>query len=369
MLFARMKIEQESPEEFGYGNIKYNLTESSTPDKTLRDLGIQIPADALLCYGDHRGNAELRQLVADRYAVGADDVIVTNGSVLGLFIIYSTLLRPGDRMLVVAPNYPANIEIARSLECQVDLFQLRFEERFLLDADRFISMLRPDTKLASITLPHNPTGATISAEALSKILAACQQNGTYLLVDETYGDLVRGQRIPHVCNMSKYGLCVESLSKAIGAPGLRTGWIVTRDEQLQQRFIAAKEQIVICGSTLDEECSRQIMERQPQILAKIKADVAEKFAIVREIMEQQDLLEWVEPECGVVCFPRIKAEVDLDINEFYRVLNEKYGVFVGPGHWFDMDDRYFRIGYAWPTDEELRQGLLLLLQAIKDVRR
>ena len=55
MKFKRMLIEKESPEEFGYGRIKYNLTESSTTDKTLGDMGVKISDDLLLCYGDHLG--------------------------------------------------------------------------------------------------------------------------------------------------------------------------------------------------------------------------------------------------------------------------------------------------------------------------
>jgi aspartate/methionine/tyrosine aminotransferase len=86
-------------------------------------------------------------------------------------------------------------------------------------------------------------------------------------------------------------------------------------------------------------------------------------------MENQNCLDWVKPQGGVVFFPRIKPEIELDTAEFYRVLNDKYGTFVGPGHWFDIDDRYFRVGYAWPKKEELRQGLIGLCKAVEDVRK
>ncbi len=42
-------------------------------------------------------------------------------------------------------------------------------------------------------------------------------------------------------------------------------------------------------------------------------------------------MEWVEPAGGVVCLPRIKASVDVDVHGFYRILNEKYKTFVGRG--------------------------------------
>ena len=37
---------------------------------------------------------------------------------------------------------------------------------------------------------------------------------------------------------------------------------------------------------------------------------------------------------------------------------------VGPGHWFEQDDRYMRIGYGWPAPEELRDGLANLSAAL-----
>ena len=38
-----MPIEEESPEQFGYDRIRYNLSESSVRDRSLADLGIELP--------------------------------------------------------------------------------------------------------------------------------------------------------------------------------------------------------------------------------------------------------------------------------------------------------------------------------------
>ena len=80
----------------------------------------------------------------------------------------------------------------------------------------------------------------------------------------------------------------------------------------------------------------------------------------------------VAPEGGVVCFPRFRAEVreragQADYERFYRVLLDKHGTFVGPGHWFEMPDSYLRIGYAWPEAESLRAGLAGIEAAAEEV--
>jgi DNA-binding transcriptional MocR family regulator len=44
----------------------------------------------------------------------------------------------------------------------------------------------------------------------------------------------------------------------------------------------------------------------------------------------------------------------------------EYGTYVDPGHWFEVDDRHFRLGFGWPRDAELRAGLAALSAAADD---
>jgi aspartate/methionine/tyrosine aminotransferase len=87
------------------------------------------------------------------------------------------------------------------------------------------------------------------------------------------------------------------------------------------------------------------------------------LAILTDWMQHQSWLEWVPPAGGVVCFPRFQtehreaADLKLRLQRFYDLLLQSHRTFVGPGHWFEMPDSYFRIGYAWPTAASLRAGL------------
>lgn len=58
----------------------------------------------------------------------------------------------------------------------------------------------------------------------------------------------------------------------------------------------------------------------------------------------------------------------MDVEKFHRVLNEKYGTYLGPGHWFGMDDSYLRIGYGWPLEEELKAGLAGISAALREAK-
>jgi aspartate/methionine/tyrosine aminotransferase len=159
------------------------------------------------------------------------------------------------------------------------------------------------------------------------------------------------------------------MSKTYGLPGLRVGWLTSRDEQQMETFLAAKEQIFISGAVLDEELAARVLERRKSILPLVHDKVREHLATVDEWLVAGDTFEWVAPRAGVVCFPRIRFDVDVDVDVFYRLLLEEYGTYVGAGHWFDQDRRYFRLGFAWPTHAELVRGLESLELAVANSRR
>src|ERR1700751_4393034 len=133
MKYTRMPIEKESPEEFGYGNIACNLSESSVTDAVLQDLNISLQ-DLTLLYCEHRGDRRLREVIASQYpGVAPDDVLVTPGAAAALFIIHTSLLERGEQVIVEHPNYGTNIETPRAIGARLDLVRLTFENGFQPD--------------------------------------------------------------------------------------------------------------------------------------------------------------------------------------------------------------------------------------------
>ncbi|MEX0299877.1 MAG: pyridoxal phosphate-dependent aminotransferase [Kordiimonas sp.] len=369
MQFDRMIMEKEAPEEMGYDKIKYNLSESSIADRTLADLGLDLN-DLLLFYGDHSGIPELRNIIGKKYyGLGQDNVLVCAGACMALFIVNATILSPEDQLLVVQPNYATNIEVPKSLSIGIDLVALSLENEFKLDVEALEACIQPETKLISVTYPHNPSGVVISESDLMELIEVAERHGCYLLVDETYRELTFGKKLPTAASLSSKAISVESVSKSFGIPGIRIGWVATQDPVLMERFLATKEQIVICNSVVDEQIAFEVLKQKEQLLAQTAGKNIENFEVVKKWMAGQDILEWVEPSGGVVCFPRFKSNVDIDTDLFYQLLLEKYDTFVGPGRWFNETDRHFRIGYGWPTKEELTAGLDGILSAARDSRR
>ncbi|HET6476131.1 MAG TPA: pyridoxal phosphate-dependent aminotransferase [Thermoleophilia bacterium] len=369
MKYRRMPIEEESPEQFGYDRIRCNLTESSVRDRSLADLGIDC-GDMLLMYGDHAGNETFRDLVAAQSGgevcgVSRDDVLITAGAAQALFIIATSLLDKGDHVVVIRPNYATNIETPQAIEAEVTCLDLAFADGFRIDPEKLMARVTPRTRYVSITVPHNPTGVMMSDADLRSLVAQVESAGCRLLVDETYREMTFGAPLPVAATLSERAISVSSLSKTYGIPGIRTGWLVCRDGELMKTFLAAKEQIGICGSVVDEEIAARAFAQRGTWLPELHAFIARQLEVVREWMAGEEMMEWIEPSGGVVCFPRIKPEVPVDVDEFYRVLGEVHGTYVGPGHWFEQDRRHMRIGYAWPLPDELEAGLAAISGSIR----
>ncbi len=364
--YRRTPIEKESPEEYGYEKIKYNLAESSVPDAVFGDLEIDL-SSSVLSYADHLGNLELRQSIASEgEGIKPDNILITTGAAGALFIIATSLLKPSDHVVLLHPNYVANIETPRAIGCQVDYLMLSFEEQFKLDLEKLAQLIKPNTRLISLTYPQNPTGTILTRSELEEIITIIESKGCYLLLDETYRDMASNPP-PIAASLSPQAISVSSFSKAYGLPGIRSGWLINQNPTLIERFLAAKELIFICNSIIDESIATHFyINKKIQFLKDIQTHVNKNFMLLKGWMEKNEFIEWIEPQGGCICFPRIRKNINLDIDSFYMVLKKKYKTFVAPGHWFEVNKRFMRLGFGYPSNTELKGGLQCITNALED---
>ena len=178
-----------------------------------------------------------------------------------------------------------------------------------------------------------------------------------------------GEPLPVAASLSDRVISVSSLSKTYGLPGIRVGWLVTRDPELFGRFLAAKEQILISGSLVDETIAVRALERRPTWLPEIRDRIAAAFSVTASWIDGNPRFEWVaaarrrrrvpaDPARG-----RVPASTSTGST---TSLFERHGTIVGPGHWFEQPRTSFRLGYGWPTLDELRGGLAALDAALDE---
>lgn len=366
MWFNRMELEVWF-DKYQY-EIEYDIGESAVKTLAVKDVNVNLD-DVLLRYGHHTGKPSLREEIAEQYpGLSAANIIVTTGASEANFAIISALVEPGSHVIVEHPNYPSLYEVPRSMGCELDLFTLRYENQFQPDLEELSQMIGPETKLVSLTHPNNPTGSMISEAELHALIELVESHDIFLLFDETYRHMAFGDKIlPPAASLSENAISISSMSKCYGLPGIRTGWLATKNQCLLDKVLAIREQISISNNALSEEIATLVLRQKDEFLANARERIEKNRAVVAAWMQNQDAFEWIFPEAGVVCFPRIRSHIEVEAERLYRHLAEKHKTFVVPGRCFEMDERHFRIGFGADADQ-IQAGLANLNKALSEMK-
>ncbi len=98
--------------------------------------------------------------------------------------------------------------------------------------------IRPNTRVISVNFPNNPTGKILGADEFTQLVQLCDERGIYLFSDEVYRGLERdaSRTLPQAADLYPNALSLNVVSKSLGLPGLRIGWIACRDRELRARL-------------------------------------------------------------------------------------------------------------------------------------
>lgn len=255
-------------------NRPFNLAESTSQDLTVGDVldlaGLETLRGLKLGYGRSAGAVELREEIAKACNVLAEQIVTTQGTALGLFLLAFETCRPSDEAVLVTPCFPPSRDCLLGAGVTVREVKLTFENNFQLDPDTLAASLSPKTKLVSLASPQNPSGVRTSRATIEKLLALLEARApqAILFIDETYREATYGNDTAPESFASMHPRIVTgaSVSKALGAPGLRTGWLTVADEDLRSRLVIAKMNTVISGSVLDEALATALLRHRESVL-------------------------------------------------------------------------------------------------------
>lgn len=314
--------------------------EASRFDTDPGKLGYVIPTD---------GNPEFRSEVGERYGRTAKEVCFTCGTQEANYLVFRSLLDPGDHAVVVTPTYQALSAVPESI-CAVSQIELEAPD-WTLDLDAVADAIRPDTRLVVLNNPNNPTGKYHSAETVRALYELAADNDAYLLCDEVYRLLAEAP-IPPVASLGEYGISTTSLTKAYGLAGLRFGWIAG-PEELIEGAVRWKDYTTISPSIFGQHVARQALgEHEDEVLAANRELAREHHDRVAAWIDEYDL-SWHDP-VGVNGFVSVPEGFDSG-KDFCRAVVEEESVVLAPGEFFGFEE-YFRIGFGLET-KALEEGL------------
>lgn len=324
--------------------------------------------DEVFQYSSTEGYRPLREWVAERYRdeygmdVQADDVLITTGSQQALDLMGKVLINPGDALAIEEPGYLGAIQAFTVFEphfCPVPLLDDG------IDLDRLEQILEERNVKLLYTVPNfqNPTGLTYSVEKRKALCALLNRYSAYLIEDDPYGQLkFEGEVFPYIGSFGlKKSVLFGTISKII-TPGMRLGWICTKDRELMQHLVTAKQaadlhsNIFAQYAVYDYIMNHELNEH----IGKIKALYKEQSDAMLQAMKDffPDTVTYTMPKGGMFVWGSL-PEGESSLELFDRAMKEKVA-FV-PGNPFYVDDQKpvptFRLNYTNSEPEVIREGI------------
>lgn len=318
------------------------------PAAELRELVMSMPQS----YSEARGTLALRTVLADTYAgVTPDNILVTTGAIEANFLVFNTLLNPGDHVVAVSPAYQQLHSVPRAVGAEVDLWDVTTADGgFAYDLDRLEAVVRPDTRMIVINTPHNPTGAILDSDGLDQVLEIARARDAWVLSDEAYRWLEHpgGERLVEPArNRYEKAISVGTMSKPFGMPGLRIGWLASTSEVVNRAW-SLRDYISLSPSKLNDAIATVAIRHREDILPRNHQIICENLAHARWwFREHAELASWSEPKAALLAMMRYSAPVESTI--LADRLADEAKVMLAPGSAFGLEG-HLRIGIGQRQD-------------------
>ncbi len=169
----------------------------------------------------------------------ADHVLVTIGGMHGLYMTFSSMLNPGDEVILPDPMWSEIAEMIRRPGGVPVGVVLRPEKDFVYDPGDIESAITPRTRAIYINTPHNPTGAVIDEATMRQIAKLAVEHNLAVVSDEAYEHVIFDGRkhvsIGSLPGMEDRTVTCYTFSKTYAMTGLRLGYMTSNDDLLLDR--------------------------------------------------------------------------------------------------------------------------------------
>jgi aspartate aminotransferase len=320
------------------------------------------------------GTPEAREAIAAFHRKGgidcsADDIVLTAGGKMALFLVLQALLEPGrgDEVVILTPawvSYKPMIELCGGKVVEVPC---TFEDGFRPDPEAVAAAITPNTAAVMLNSPGNPTGVAFPDDVVERIAAAVAAHPHAMLIsDEIYATLRYGNAShcspAALPGMKDRVITLHGLSKIAAVTGWRLGWVVApmlteRGETLAKILTRIQGQSLSHTSSLVMPAVAAVLGGEAdEDLENMRLRFADRAARMHQHLSCIDGIKCLQPEGAFYCFPDVgdcfgkvtpTGKVLTDVTAFCEALLEEALVAVVPGAPFGPGgERCVRMSFA-----------------------
>ncbi|TFF97859.1 MAG: pyridoxal phosphate-dependent aminotransferase, partial [Promethearchaeota archaeon] len=278
--------------------------------------------------------------------------MVTGGTSPAFFNILSTILNPGDEVIITDPGYPCYVNFVKFFQGNPVFIQIFERNEFDLEIKSLKNAITSKTKAIILNSPSNPTGQIISSDTLEEIGDIIQKNDIWVISDEIYAELTYDGKIAASLSDSEYESChhrlivLDGFSKFWAMTGWRLGYIIAPPE-LITKMTPVHQNFAICAPSISQAAAIHALNCELETQEMLNTYKKRRDFIGKRINEIKGI-SCLEPKGAFYIFANIK-KLKIASMEFAMQLLDKAQVAICPGISFGQNgEGYVRISY--PTD-------------------
>lgn len=295
-----------------------------------------------LGYSNGRGEPALLSALAKRYsartgrAISPQQCTALPGTQTTLFAVLTTLVGPGDEVLVGDPLYATYEGLISATGATPVMVPLRPEHGFRMQAADAAARITPRTKLLFLNTPHNPTGAILAREDVASLGAVARAHDLWILSDEVYEEMIyEGAVFTSPFDMPELAdrtVVAASISKSHAAPGFRSGWCVGPQE-FADRLLPVAETMLFGNQPFIADMTALAVSAPSEVAKGMATRFARRAAMLHSLVDGRSGLAVHLPEAGMFALVDIRA-TGMTGEAFALALLDATGVAVMPGESF-----------------------------------
>ena len=233
---------------------------------------------------------QLAEKIAGLYSTVIDaetEITITPGGTYAIYTALTTILQPGDEVIVFEPAYDSyipNIEINGAVPVLIPLVYPNYE----IDWGLVKQKISPKTKLIMLNTPHNPTGAVLGADDIIQLQSIVKGTGIFILSDEVYEHLIfdgkQHESMLRYPDLYERSFVCFSFGKVYNCTGWKLGYCVAPPALMKEFRKVHQFNCFTCNSPVQFALAEFIKQKENYI--KLGAFLQQKRDYFLSLMHQ-----------------------------------------------------------------------------------
>ncbi len=341
--------------------------EFGEPDFNAPDAALQGLQDSLAShparYTHTQGTLALREAICRKYAqdyrvtIQPEQVLVSTGSSLLLFLAIRTLAPPGSELIVTAPCYACYENLMHAAGVTPVRVPLHLENGFQLDPADLRRAMGPKTRGLILNSPMNPTGVTLRPDVLREVAAL----GLPVISDEIYADLSYSGPAQSFLEFDPEAIALNGFSKYYAMTGWRLGYVIM-PPALMRTAARVHQSLMISATHFVQDAGVRVLEEAGAQCERMKTEFNQRRQFLLQRLREIGRDPGYEPDGAFYLLLKIPDATQSSFDYAMAAL-EQAGVAMTPGIDFGPGGEGFvRFSYA-NSQEKLGQAIERLVQA------